>query len=114
VAAVLRSGCSNLPLQWISRKSPNCEKMFDSRKGYTTTNLGIACADIRNGRQLFFRGAGSGDKVRQKIYKRVWQKIYKRLKDFSIPIKQQHGANHDAFCPNDVRKKLRSRVIFIA
>jgi len=62
----------------------------------------------------FFVAQGRATKFGQKIYKRVWQKIYKRPKDFSIPIKQQHGANHDAFCPNDVRKKLRSRVIFIA
>jgi len=67
--------------------------------------MAVSCFSVAQGRATKFG---------QKIYKRVRQKIYKRPKDFSIPIKQQHGANHDAFCPNDVRKKLRSRVIFIA
>jgi len=92
VAAVLRSGCSNLPLQWISRKSPNCEKMFDSRKGYTTTNLGIACADIRNGRQLFFRGAGSGDKVRPKDLQKSLAKDLQKTERF------QHSHQAAAWC----------------
>jgi len=65
--------------------APGCEKMFDNRKGYNMHRSrriyeGTACADIRNGRQLFSRGAGSGDKP----------------KLFSIPIAPQHGANHDA------------------
>ena len=41
---------------------------------------GTACADIRNGRQLISRGAGSSDRPRL----------------FSIPIAPQDGANHDA------------------
>ena len=80
--------------------------MFDSRKGYNMHRSrriyeGTACADILNGRQLFSRGAGSGD----------------RPKIFSIPIALHHGANHDAgdaACPNNLRIKLRSRVISIA
>ena len=85
---------------------PGCGKIFDSRKGYNThcnrpIYEGTACADIRNGRQLFSRGAESGD----------------RPKVFSISIAPHHGANHDAgdaACPNDLRNTLRNRVIFIA
>ena len=81
--------------------------MFNSRKDLSVpvrvqnTYEGTACADIRNCHQMFSSGAGSGDKP----------------KKFSIPIAQQHGANHDAgdaACPNHLRKKLRGLVIFIA
>jgi len=67
-----------------------------------STYEGTACEDIRNCHQMFSSGAGSGDKQ----------------KKFSIPIAQQHGANHDAgddaACPKHLRNKLRNRVIFIA
>jgi hypothetical protein len=72
--------------------APGCEKMFDSRKGYNTTNLWIGCADIQNGRQLFSRGAGSGDKVRPKDLQKSSAKDVQKTERF------QHSHQAAAWC----------------
>ena len=85
--------------------APGCEKTFDNRRGYNMHRTrriyeGTACADIRNGRQLISRGAGSSDRPRL----------------FSIPIAPQDGANHDAATPPakmNYYASLRSRVICV-